>query len=167
MLSGTMGAQLILPSPICTSLLHVDRLHRSCQDAFIAAPLALINGPRHKQHAPYRDHKGRSRESAPRRKQCAALNAATVDQDFIDAINEVWQSFAPSVLLHHFATRCIGLDGERAVDVQSSNRVLSVMLKSDKAQAVSLNSELQDMRQLLEEEGDADSSRFLKVLQVI
>ena len=59
-----------------------------------------------------------------------------------------------------------GVDDENAVVMQSSNRVLSVMLKSDKAQAVSLTSELQDMRQLLEEEGDADSSRFLKVLQV-
>ena len=70
------------------------------------------------------------------------------------------------MILRHFATPFIDLDGKRAVAMQSSNRVLSVMLKSDKAQAESLTSELQVMRRLLEEEGDTDSSRFLKVLQV-
>lgn len=51
-------------------------------------------------------------------------------------------------------------------DLQTSNQVLAIMLRSDKAGAVDLTSELQDMRQSLEEEGDAESSRFLKVLQV-
>lgn len=51
-------------------------------------------------------------------------------------------------------------------DLQTSNQVLSVLLKSDKAEAATLTTELQDMRTILEQEGDADSSRFLKVLQV-
>lgn len=166
MLSSTMRPQLTLPRPACTSPLHVDRLHRSYQCDSIAAPSAFVSALEHKQHAPYRDQRGKTWASVSRRRQCAALNAATVDQDFIDAIDEVRQPFAPLVILRHFATPCMGLDGEGAVLMQSSNRVLSVMLKSDKAQAVSLTSELQDMRQILEEEGDADSSRFLKVLQV-
>ena len=51
-------------------------------------------------------------------------------------------------------------------DLQTSNQVITIMLRSDKAGAVKLTTELQDMRQILEEEGDAESSRFLKVLQV-
>ena len=51
--------------------------------------------------------------------------------------------------------------------LQTSNQVLSVILDCNEAGAASLTSELEGMRQILEEEGDADSSLFLKVLQVL
>ena len=41
-----------------------------------------------------------------------------------------------------------------------------MILDCDKTEAANLTAELQEMRQILEEEGDADSSLFLKVLQV-
>ena len=50
--------------------------------------------------------------------------------------------------------------------LQTSNQVLTVILECNKSKATHLTAELQEMRQILEEEGDADSSLFLKVLQV-
>ena len=49
---------------------------------------------------------------------------------------------------------------------QVSNQTLSVMLSNDALAASSLDDELLQTRQLLEGEGDIESSRFLKVLQV-
>lgn len=40
------------------------------------------------------------------------------------------------------------------------------MLRGDEARAASTAASLQDMRQFLEGEGDAESARFLRVLQV-
>lgn len=51
--------------------------------------------------------------------------------------------------------------------MQTSNQVLSVILEGNKIEATKLTTDLQDMRQTLEEEGDAESSLFLKVLQVL
>ena len=55
---------------------------------------------------------------------------------------------------------------QAALVLQTSNQVLSIMLECNKKEAANLTAELQGTRQLLEEEGDADSSLFLKVLQV-
>ena len=50
--------------------------------------------------------------------------------------------------------------------LQISNRSLQAMLQSDKAAAATLVDELQEHRQVLEEEGDLATSRLFKVLQV-
>jgi hypothetical protein len=49
--------------------------------------------------------------------------------------------------------------------MQVSNATLSAMLDNSEAQASTVSEELQEMRLYLEAEGDAESSRFLKVLQ--
>ena len=56
--------------------------------------------------------------------------------------------------------------GQACSSLQTSNQVLSVILECNKTGATKLTAELQEMRQALEEEGDAESSLFLKVLQV-
>ena len=50
---------------------------------------------------------------------------------------------------------------------QVSNEALAAMLNADEARAASTAAGLTDMRQYLESEGDAESSRFLAVLEVL
>ena len=99
---------------------------------------------------------------------------STMDKDFVDAINEV-QRYPYYPTSSQALYKGVGAFGGQVCEemndsvcpeLQTSNQVLAIMLQNDKAGAVDLTSELQDMRQILEEEGDAESSRFLKVLQV-
>lgn len=96
---------------------------------------------------------------------CSATQGdAVIDQDFIDELNKVKEyRLEQSALSCSQALRVKGPNN--TVNLQISNRTLEVLSSGQEGEAQALTEELQSMREILEEEHDQDSSRFLRVLQ--
>lgn len=95
----------------------------------------------------------------------SAQLASEVDEAFLESMNQVRSYCLP--LVRAWLTLPASLPSVGLLRLQVSNQAVQCMLDNNSFAATDLNDQLQATRQLLEGEGDIDSSRFLRVLQVL